>query len=73
VYLINRVPSTVLGRKSSHELLYDKLPKLHDLRVFGSLCFASTIGRTNPSLIPKKMCLLWIQKWHQRLYNFEYQ
>ncbi|CAN1833819.1 Retrovirus-related Pol polyprotein from transposon TNT 1-94 [Linum perenne] len=43
VFLINRVPSPVLKNKTPFEILYHKPPALEDLKVFGSLCFATTI------------------------------
>lgn len=43
MHVINRLPSPVLNQKSPFELLYQQPPILLDLKVFGSLCFASTL------------------------------
>ncbi|XP_058000801.1 uncharacterized protein LOC131179102 [Hevea brasiliensis] len=43
IYLINRLLTPLLNNKSPYEILYTTLPDIHDLRVFGALCFASTL------------------------------
>ncbi|CAL1406372.1 unnamed protein product [Linum trigynum] len=48
VYIINRMPTPILKNKSPYEILYKQPPHLGNLKVFGSLCYASTLlqGRT---------------------------
>jgi hypothetical protein len=44
VHLINRLPTPLLSNKSPYEILFSKPPYSY-LRVFGCLCFASTLTR----------------------------
>ncbi|KAE9592424.1 putative RNA-directed DNA polymerase [Lupinus albus] len=43
VHLINRVPSPLLQNKSPYQCLYNELPIISHLKVFGCLAFANTI------------------------------
>ncbi|MCI08575.1 peptide transporter PTR2, partial [Trifolium medium] len=43
VFLINRTPTKLLQDKSPHEMLYGVEPDLTMLRVFGCLCYSSTL------------------------------
>ncbi|KAK2390516.1 putative mitochondrial protein [Trifolium repens] len=43
VYIINRIPSPLLNNKSPYSLCHNKDPDLTELKVFGCLCYASTI------------------------------
>ena len=52
-YIINTVPSTLLKNKSPYLLLYNHAPNLHDLKVFGSLCYASTLQSHRTKLAPR--------------------
>lgn len=38
-YLINRMPTSILGMKSPFEVLYHSPPRLDHLKVFGYLCY----------------------------------
>jgi hypothetical protein len=45
VHIINRIPTPNLSNKSPYELLFSKLPSYIHLKVFGCLCFSSTLTR----------------------------
>lgn len=42
-YLINRMPTRVLGGKTPYELLFGKIPDINHLIVFGCLCFSKVL------------------------------
>jgi len=43
VFLINRVPTLILKNKSPYHVLYEFLPDINSFKVFGCLCYASTL------------------------------
>ncbi|XP_019251086.1 PREDICTED: uncharacterized protein LOC109230004 [Nicotiana attenuata] len=45
VYIINRIPSTVLGNKSPFELFYGRQPALSHMRIIGCLSFVARLPR----------------------------
>jgi hypothetical protein len=52
-YIINRVTTPLLHSKSPYHLLYGKPPDLSELKVFGSLCYASTLHIHRTKLDPR--------------------
>ncbi|KAJ0913978.1 putative RNA-directed DNA polymerase [Helianthus annuus] len=47
VYLINRLPSSVLDGKSPYEVVYGFKPSFDHLRNFGCLCFSTVLSETD--------------------------
>lgn len=41
-YIINSIPSKILGYESSYEVLHNKLPQYKSLKSFNCLCYATT-------------------------------
>src|SRR3954470_1171329 len=53
VFLMNRIPTKLLKNKSSYEVLYGKLPELSSLKVFGCLCYGSTLSTNRHKFDPR--------------------
>ncbi|OMO94717.1 Integrase, catalytic core [Corchorus capsularis] len=58
VFLINRMPTPLLGNKSPFEILFQKQPNYNKLKIFGCLCFPWLKPYTKSKLEPKsKPCM----------------
>ncbi|KAJ0482050.1 putative RNA-directed DNA polymerase [Helianthus annuus] len=58
VYLINRLPSSVLGGRSPYAIVYDFKPSLIHLRNFGCLCFSTVLSETYKFAYHADKCVL---------------
>ncbi|KAJ0539688.1 putative RNA-directed DNA polymerase [Helianthus annuus] len=58
VYLINRLPSSVLLGKSPYELMFKFKPSLMHLRNFGCLCFSTILDDSNKFSFCAEKCVL---------------
>lgn len=50
VHIINRLPTLFLKHKSPYQILYNILPDMTNLKVFGSLCYAATLKSNRKKL-----------------------
>jgi len=53
VHIINRLPPTVKNNVCPYQILYKKPPTYLNLKVFGTLCFASTLENNRTKLDPR--------------------
>jgi len=52
-YIINMLPTPVLNDFSPHEMLYKTPQDFNQLKVFGSLCYASTLSTNRSKFEPR--------------------
>jgi hypothetical protein len=50
VHIINKLPTPFLSNKSPYQVLHNCLPDIDSLRVFGSLCYATTLQHNRRKL-----------------------
>ncbi|GJX95648.1 putative RNA-directed DNA polymerase [Tanacetum coccineum] len=58
VYLINRLPSSILNSRCPYELVYNKKPSLSHLRSFGCLCFSTVLNNHDKLSHRSEKCVL---------------
>ncbi|KAJ0746343.1 putative RNA-directed DNA polymerase [Helianthus annuus] len=58
VYLINRLPSSVLNGRSPYEVVYGFKPSLVHLRNFGCLCFSTVLSESDKFAYHADKCVL---------------
>ncbi|KAJ0471180.1 putative RNA-directed DNA polymerase [Helianthus annuus] len=58
VYIINRLPSSVLLGKSPYELMFGFKPSYAHLRVFGCLCFSTVLNDLDKFAFNSEKCIL---------------
>lgn len=53
IYLINRIPSSILGNKCLYELLHQRPPLYNHLKSFGYMCYPTILKRHNDKFEPR--------------------
>ncbi|GJW78498.1 retrovirus-related pol polyprotein from transposon TNT 1-94 [Tanacetum coccineum] len=70
-YLINRLPSSVIGNVTPYEILLKKKPTYERLKVFGYLALVSNPSRTSDKFDPRGVpCVFLGCPSHQKGYKF---
>lgn len=59
-YLINRLPTPILKGMTPYEVLFNKPLPYNHLKVFGSLCFASTSAHSRHKMTPRSRKCVFI-------------
>ncbi|XP_075106896.1 uncharacterized protein LOC142179903 [Nicotiana tabacum] len=75
IYLINRLPSKVIGYKTPFEMLYLYPPSVQHLRVFGCLCYASSPkvhDKFSPRAIPTVLMVNKNVTFQEDIYPFKH-
>ena len=60
VHIIYRLPVTILNQKTLFEKLYGKPPSFAHLKVFGCLCFASTLSHNISKFDPRSSSCVFL-------------
>ena len=60
VYIINMLPTPILNYYSPHEMLYKAAADFKGLKVFGSLCYASTLSTNRNKFDPRALKCVFI-------------
>ncbi|CAN1303399.1 Retrovirus-related Pol polyprotein from transposon RE2 [Linum perenne] len=60
VYLINRISTPILQNQSPYEKLFSQVPDLRNLKVFGCLCYVSTLQHNRTKFHPTQCIFLEI-------------
>lgn len=53
LFLINRIPTKDLNYMAPHQIVFQELPDISTLKVFGCLCFAATLSTPRGKLDPQ--------------------
>ena len=70
VYFINRMPTTVLGNKSSFEVLHKVTPSCNHFRACGCLSYAPTLKRQREKPQPRAYpCIFLDSPYGQKEYK----
>lgn len=60
VFLINRLPSPVIGNKTPYEKLTGKQPEYESLKTFGCLCYVSTSTKNRLKFDPRDRACIFL-------------
>ena len=66
---MNKVPSKATRGAIPHQLLYGALPNYYDLRVFGYLCFVSTLTHGH-SILESRACKCILLGFHNGMKGY---